>query len=168
MSHAGVILGISDLEVERVERDQSIRIYARPTRRPSCIHCKHDGVKIKATRQRVLKHTRQGNQLMTLHLRAPKYHCPQCDRYFCHRFKGVRLVSELLRRSVLRCSKRTMAASLNARSRAPTGSVGRSSRAGITVIASNDGPRCRTGLVHACWASMNTSSPVVGGMRPAL
>ena len=90
MSHTGVILGISDLEVERVERDQSIRIYARPTRRPSCIHCEHDGVKIKATRQRVLKHTRQGNQLMTLHLRAPKYHCPQCDRYFCHRFKGVR------------------------------------------------------------------------------
>ena len=76
MSHAGNILGISDLEVERVERDQSIRIYARPTRRPSCIHCEHDGVKIKATRQRVLKHTRQGNQLMTLHLRAPKVPLP--------------------------------------------------------------------------------------------
>ena len=27
---------------------------------------------------------------MTLHLRAPKYHCPECGRYFCHRFKGVR------------------------------------------------------------------------------
>lgn len=90
MSHAGVILGITDLEVERVERDRGIKVYARPTERPSCIHCQHDGVKIKATRRRTLKHTRQGNQLMTLHLKAPKYHCPQCGRYFCHRFKGVR------------------------------------------------------------------------------
>jgi len=47
-------------------------------------------VKIKATHQRILKHTRQGNQLMTLHLKAPKYYCPQCQRYFRHRFKGVR------------------------------------------------------------------------------
>ena len=70
MSHAGVILGITDLEVERVERDRTIKVYARPTRRPACIHCQHDGGKIKATRQRTLKHTRQGNKLMTLHLRA--------------------------------------------------------------------------------------------------
>ncbi len=90
MSHAGVILGISDLEIERVERDQAIKVYARPTRRPSCIHCEHEGVKIKATRRRTLKHTRQGNQVMTLHLRSPKYHCPECGRYFYHRFKGVR------------------------------------------------------------------------------
>ena len=90
MSHAGNIIGISDLEVERVDRNDSIVVYARPTKRPPCIHCAHDKVKIKATNQRTLKHTRQGNQLMTLHLKAPKYFCPQCRRYFCHRFKGVR------------------------------------------------------------------------------
>jgi hypothetical protein len=72
MSHAGVILGISDLEIERVERDRSIKVYARPTTRPSCIHCEHEEVKIKATNQRTLKHTRPGNQVMTLHLRSPK------------------------------------------------------------------------------------------------
>jgi len=90
MSHAGTILGISELEVERIERDDNIRVYARPTKRPSCIHCNYSSVKIKATYQRTLKHTRQGNQLITLHLRAPKYYCPQCQRYFRHRFKGVR------------------------------------------------------------------------------
>ncbi len=89
MSHAGVILGISDLEVEQVHRDREIKVYARPTKRPACIHCHHDRVRIKATRQRVLKHTRQGNQVLTLYLKAPKYHCPQCNRYFCHRFQGV-------------------------------------------------------------------------------
>ena len=37
-----------------------------------------------------MKHTRQGNQLLTLYLKTPKYYCPQCDRYFRHRFQGVR------------------------------------------------------------------------------
>ena len=90
MSHAGVILGLSDVEIERVERGYEIHVFARPSRRPRCIHCAAGGLKIKATRRRTLKHTRQGNQLMTLHLKAPKYHCRQCGRYFCHRFKGVR------------------------------------------------------------------------------
>ncbi|MDO8862914.1 ISL3 family transposase [Haliea sp. E1-2-M8] len=90
MSHAGNILGISELEVERVDRDKGIEVYARPTKRPPCIYCQHNGVRIKATYQRTLKHTRFGNQVMTLHLTSPKYHCPQCRRYFRHRFKGVR------------------------------------------------------------------------------
>jgi len=90
MSHAGTILGISELEVERVDRGDEIKVYARPTKRPRCIHCDHDGVKIKATYQRTLKHSRQGNQLLILHLKTPKYFCPACRRYFRHRFKGIR------------------------------------------------------------------------------
>ena len=90
MSHASVILGIKDLEVERVHRDQGVKVYARPNKRPPCIHCQHDRVRVKATRQRTLKHTRQGNQVMTLVLSAPKYHCPECGRYFSHRFHGIR------------------------------------------------------------------------------
>jgi transposase len=61
-----------------------------PSKRPCCIHCDYPRVRIKATYQRTLKHTRQGNQLITLYLKAPKYHCPRCGRYFRHRFKGVR------------------------------------------------------------------------------
>ncbi|MEM8493396.1 MAG: ISL3 family transposase [Pseudomonadota bacterium] len=90
MSHAGNILGLSDLEVERVDRNDRIEVYARPTKRPCCIHCQYKDLKIKATYQRSLKHTRQGNQVMTLHLRVPKYYCPRCQRYFRHRFPGVR------------------------------------------------------------------------------
>ena len=90
MSHAGNILGLSDLEVERVDRNDRIEVYARPTKRPCCIHCQYNDLKIKATYQRSLKHTRQGNQVMTLHLTVPKYYCPRCQRYFRHRFPGVR------------------------------------------------------------------------------
>src|SRR5690625_4943908 len=32
---------------------------------------------------------RQGNRIMVLHLRVPKYHCPRCNRYFRHRFSGI-------------------------------------------------------------------------------
>lgn len=90
MSHAGLILGLPELEVERVDRNDAIAVYARPKKRPCCIRCQHPRVRIKATYQRTLKHTRQGNQLVTLYLKAPKYHCPRCGRYFRHRFKGVR------------------------------------------------------------------------------
>ena len=34
MPHAGIILGISELEVERVDRQDDIKVYARPTTRP--------------------------------------------------------------------------------------------------------------------------------------
>lgn len=90
MSHAGLILGLPELEVERVDRNDAIAVYARPRKRPCCIRCDYPRVRIKATYQRTLKHTRQGNQLVTLYLRAPKYHCPRCGRYFRHRFQGVR------------------------------------------------------------------------------
>jgi transposase len=66
MSHAGTILGITELEVERVVRHEDIKVYARPTNRPDCIHCGHAELKIKATYERTLKHTRQGYQLLSL------------------------------------------------------------------------------------------------------
>jgi len=92
MSHATRILGLSGLEVERVDQDREdgIAVYARPTKRPVCRHCQQGGLKIKATYQRTLKHSRQGNRLLTLHLRTPKYYCTHCQRYFRHRFQGIR------------------------------------------------------------------------------
>lgn len=90
MSHAGLILGLPKLEAERVDRNDAIAVYARPKTRPCCLYCQHPRIRIKATCRRTLKHTRQDNQLIILHVRAPKYHCPRCGRYFRHRFKGVR------------------------------------------------------------------------------
>ena len=89
MSPFESILGLPGLAIQRVERHKDIHIWARPAQRPACIHCQHEGVRIKATHRRTLKHTRQGNRIMVLHLRVPKYHCPQCNRYFRHRFSGI-------------------------------------------------------------------------------
>ncbi|MFT0544733.1 ISL3 family transposase [Allopusillimonas ginsengisoli] len=90
MSPVDSILGLAGLVVQRVERRQDIHVWARPAQRPACVHCSHGPVRIKATHRRTLKHTRQGNQLMVLHLSVPKYHCPSCNRYFRHQFAGIR------------------------------------------------------------------------------
>jgi transposase len=89
MSHAVTIIGIPGLQVERVKRSRGIEVWARPYRRPPCKHCHGLDVRIKATHRRTVKHTRQGNQVMTLHLRVPKYHCRVCRRYFRHTFDGI-------------------------------------------------------------------------------
>ena len=89
MSHAGMIIGIPGLQIERVKRSQGIEVWARPYRRPPCKHCQGQDLRIKATHNRTVKHTRQGNQVMTLHLRVPKYHCQGCRRYFRHTFDGI-------------------------------------------------------------------------------
>src|SRR5690606_26970480 len=75
MSPFESILGLPGLAIQRVERHKDIHIWARPAQRPACIHCQHEGVRIKATHRRTPKHTRQGNRIMVLHLRVPKYHC---------------------------------------------------------------------------------------------
>ena len=90
MSHADRIIGLPGLEVKRVVRHQGIEVWAKPTHRPPCRYCQHKRLSIKATHKRTVKHTRQGNQVMTLHLQVPKYYCHQCQRYFRHAFPGIR------------------------------------------------------------------------------
>ena len=90
MSLANRIIGIPNVEIEQVNRHDNVEVWAKPTKRPRCYHCQSAGLKIKATHQRTVKHTRIGNQVMTLHLRVPKYYCQRCHRYFRHRFTGIR------------------------------------------------------------------------------
>ena len=90
MSRIDSILGLPGLVIERVDRKKGIHVWAKPTNRPHCIHCSSESLRIKATHSRTLKHTRQGNQVLILHLSVPKYHCLSCDRYFRHPFAGIR------------------------------------------------------------------------------
>ena len=90
MSRNDSILGLPGLVVDRVDRGRDIHVWARPKSRPMCLYCQQGPVRVKATSERTVKHTRQGNQLVVLHLRVPKYHCPACNRYFRHRFAGIR------------------------------------------------------------------------------
>ncbi|MDV2116653.1 ISL3 family transposase [Alcaligenes faecalis] len=90
MSPLDSIVGIPGLVVQQVERQRDIHVWAKPAERASCPRCATPSVRIKATYQRTLKHTRQGNQLLVLHLSVPKYHCTDYNRYFRHPFAGIR------------------------------------------------------------------------------
>ena len=105
MSHAATIIGIPGLQIERVKRSLGIGgklaiisasfLWARPYRSPPCKHCLSPDLGIKATHQRTVKHTRQGNQVLTLHLQVPKYHCQACRRYFRHPFLDAAATASL-------------------------------------------------------------------------
>lgn len=90
MSPIDSILGIQGLMVQAVQRGKDIHVWAKPHKRAACPCCAGERVRIKATHHRTLKHTRQGNQLMILHLAVPKYHCTDCHRYFRQQFPGIR------------------------------------------------------------------------------
>jgi len=47
----------------------------------ACPYCADTALRIKATYEHTVKHTRLGAHLMVLHLRVPKYHCKRCHRY---------------------------------------------------------------------------------------
>ena len=49
MSHAGITLGTRELVVDSVDRQDTIKVDARPSRHPDCIHCGGSDLKIKAT-----------------------------------------------------------------------------------------------------------------------
>lgn len=67
MSPVDSILGLHGLAIVRVQRQGDIHVWARPAQRPACAYCQHARVRIKATYQRTVKHTRLGTQLMVLH-----------------------------------------------------------------------------------------------------
>ena len=90
MSQIDSILGLPDLSIEQVKHGQIVEVWCKPKVRPACLYCQHDSVRIKSTHHRLLTHARQGNQLMVLHLALPKYHCPNCNRYFRHPLRGIR------------------------------------------------------------------------------
>ncbi|TCU98934.1 hypothetical protein [Paracandidimonas soli] len=82
MSPLDSILGLKGLVIERVERRRDIHVWARPANRPVCVHCQQGSVRIKATHQRTLKHTRQGNQLMVPgQAKSRKYQGKQLDSW---------------------------------------------------------------------------------------
>ncbi len=89
MSPVDIVLGLTGVVVQCVQHQQDdIHVWARPGQRPPCLYCRQGPVRIKATYQCTLKHTR----LMFVHLSVPKYYCLTCDRYFRHRFVGIVLL----------------------------------------------------------------------------
>ena len=83
------IIGLPGIELESATGGNVIQVKAHACFRPLCIHCGYSRCRIKSSFIRTLKHTRQGNRLMLLHIRSHKYRCNRCKRYFNLRIPGV-------------------------------------------------------------------------------
>lgn len=86
------IIGCPDLHLSEIHWDRDRKspvLVAHAPQRPSCPRCGFFRVRIKARFNRVLKHSRQGNRLVRVQIRARKFLCLQCHRYFNERFSGI-------------------------------------------------------------------------------
>lgn len=89
MPSLDIIIGLPGIEIESATGEDFIVIRAKTSFRPACIHCGASRSRIKASFNRQLKHTRQGNRLMLLVIRSHKFLCLICKRYFNLRIPGV-------------------------------------------------------------------------------
>ena len=86
------IIGCPDLHLREVRWDRlrtSPLLIAYSPERPLCPRCGFSRVRIKSSFYRLLKHSRQGNRIVRLKLKARKFVCLQCRRYFNERFSGI-------------------------------------------------------------------------------
>ena len=84
------ILGLPDLKHEQTNYgNRKILIYGSLRRRPSCPRCQSQHVRIKASFNRTLRHTRLGNELVLVRFTSHKFHCQGCKRYFNLRLRGT-------------------------------------------------------------------------------
>lgn len=83
------IIGCPDLHLKEISWADHPTYIAHSEARPSCLYCGFSSVRIKASFWRLLKHSRQGNRLVHLKVRARKFYCNQCHRYFNERFSGI-------------------------------------------------------------------------------
>ena len=83
------IIGLAGIELESASGNGPIEVQAHAGFRPACIRCGNFRCCIKSSFIRRLKHTRQGNRLMFLHIRSHKYRCNRCGKYFNLRIPGV-------------------------------------------------------------------------------
>lgn len=83
------IIGLAGIKLESATGEGLIEVKAHACFRPLCIHCGNSRCRIKSSFIRTLKHTRQGNRLMMLHVRSHKYVCNRCGRFFNLRIPGV-------------------------------------------------------------------------------
>jgi transposase len=90
MSHAGLILGLPELEVERVDRNDAIAVYANPRSAPAActvVTRSADQGDLPAHPEAHAPGQSAGHPVPQRH---PSTTALRCGRYFRHRFKGVR------------------------------------------------------------------------------
>jgi transposase len=83
------LLGLPQFHIVRWEGVETVRIWARYQGAVTCPHCGSGELRLKDTKERVLRHASFGLRPCFLILETHKYRCLGCDRYFNQRFPGI-------------------------------------------------------------------------------
>lgn len=90
MIDSEVYLGLPDLQITGTERTGGeITILARYTGTVACPNCSSTKLRKKDSYERRVRHEGFGRRHCTLVIRAHKWQCRECGRYFCQRFPGI-------------------------------------------------------------------------------
>jgi len=103
MPHDGMILGLSDYDIKKIEGQNPVIVTVRYIGLSRCPYCQSETVRIKDTFLRRVRHENWGLRQCWMHLEAHKFQCRACGRYFHQRFPGIlprRRYTEAFRRSV--------------------------------------------------------------------
>src|SRR5256885_11083777 len=83
-------IGSADYEISEIQRKGGeVRISARYAGPKLCPDCGKDQLRNKGTYQRRVRHEDWGLRHWVLELRACKWQCKSCGRYFRERFPGI-------------------------------------------------------------------------------
>lgn len=90
MTDSEVYLGLPDLQITRTERGGTgIVIDVEYTGKVTCPDCGSDRLRIKDSYRRILRHEGFGSRRCTLRVRAHKWLCCECLKYFRQQFPGI-------------------------------------------------------------------------------
>ena len=85
-----IVLGLPDYEISEIQLKRGeVRISARYAGAKLCPYCGQDQLRNKGTYQRQVRHENWGLRHGVLELRACKWQCKSCQRYFRERFPGI-------------------------------------------------------------------------------
>ena len=85
-----IVLGLPDYEISEIQlKSGEIRISARYAGPKLCPHCGKDELRNKGRYQRQVGHEDWGLRHCVLELKACKWQCKSCERYFRERFPGI-------------------------------------------------------------------------------
>lgn len=91
MSHSySPIIGIDGYKIISEREPKNIEITVEYTGLRACPHCGGDRLRVKDSFWRRVKHYSIGNQRSELLIKAYKYLCRRCGRYFNSRFPGIK------------------------------------------------------------------------------
>lgn len=105
MLREGTILGLPGYDILNMRGQGVIEIEARHAGPTPCPACGSARVRLKGHFRRTVRHESHGVRRCLLHLRAGRFHCRECGRYFNQRFPGLgrwRRSTEAFRRQIFR------------------------------------------------------------------